>query len=362
MAFIAFQGRKKTVGIYRLTGPTTVGRSLDSDVFVPDIYLSRHHCRFERHEGCWRVVDMESSNGLWVGTQRVQVHILKPGDTIELGTIAILFNEGDPEQESNPAPFGMGFGVADLMDTICTEGVRPSSFSKKQTARKKQWLTQMRARVEHAYEDDIALPEQHQEPWQQEEWAELDLEIQLVDAQEQITDWQPPIFNPPRQLVQAQAQVQSQANSHIADQEDYDLISPASITKSLGRRVHDSIDEEVERRLAEKIPAIASAPSSSLFTRLTSWLPFGRKPKMSMKNMDGVEFIPYTWRDKLVDGVKDLAGRGMDFAKLNPALAAVGVLGLAVAIGAVARYAPVGKRGPHYYIPPKTEVAVVAKP
>ena len=36
----------------------------------------------------------------------VHVDGAEPGDTLEIGTIAVVFNEGDPDKPSNPAPFG----------------------------------------------------------------------------------------------------------------------------------------------------------------------------------------------------------------------------------------------------------------
>ena len=351
MAFIAFLGHKKTVGIYRLGASTTIGRSLDCDVYVPDIYVSRHHCRFERHEGSWRVVDLESSNGIWIGSKRQHAYILKPGDTLEIGTIAIVFNEGVPDQESNPAPFGMGFGVAELMDTICTEGIRPSDFSKQQSVRKKKFLERVRSRSE-SYDEDILPHVEDLEPWAREEWAELDMEIQLGEAQEEIVDWQPPIFNPTRRLALAHA-------NGTLKEEDVPTSSVFAAGATISR-VHDSIDEEVDRRLAEDLLTGGVVPRKSILTKISSWLPLGRKAAMKISDHEGIEFVPYTWRDRLKDTLAEKFDRGLDFVKLNPALAAGIVLGLAVGVGAFVKFVHIGKTVPAFYIPPKN-VATASK-
>ncbi len=69
---------------------STMGRSRDCDVVVPDPNASRHHAEI-RHIGLdYFLVDAGSTNGTIVNGQRVRRHPLADGDTILIGTTEIL--------------------------------------------------------------------------------------------------------------------------------------------------------------------------------------------------------------------------------------------------------------------------------
>ncbi len=69
---------------------STMGRSRDCDVVVPDPNASRHHAEI-RHIGLdYFLVDSGSTNGTIVNGQRVRRHPLADGDTILIGTTEIL--------------------------------------------------------------------------------------------------------------------------------------------------------------------------------------------------------------------------------------------------------------------------------
>ncbi|MCU0306306.1 MAG: DUF3662 and FHA domain-containing protein [Thermoleophilia bacterium] len=68
---------------------TTMGRSRDCDVVVPDPNVSRVHAEV-RHEGLdYVLVDLESTNGVEVNGRRVSRHTLRGGDVITMGTSEI---------------------------------------------------------------------------------------------------------------------------------------------------------------------------------------------------------------------------------------------------------------------------------
>lgn len=73
---------------YRLTGNAVVGRdAARADVVVSGAAVSRAHCRLERGpDGGWRLIDLESTNGVYVDGERVAGSIsLGPGQAIGLG-------------------------------------------------------------------------------------------------------------------------------------------------------------------------------------------------------------------------------------------------------------------------------------
>src|SRR5215212_1278175 len=77
-----------------LTGPITMGRSLDCDLWLDDPRLSRQHARLEHAiEGDgWAVVDLNSRNGTFVNAKRVhERQALNHKDTITIGRAHLIF-------------------------------------------------------------------------------------------------------------------------------------------------------------------------------------------------------------------------------------------------------------------------------
>ncbi len=380
MAFITFLGHKKAVGVYRLGGPTTVGRSLDCDVYVPDVYLSRHHCLFEQHNGLWRVVDLESSNGIWSDGQRLRTAALKPGDVIEIGTIAVMFNEGDPEKTSNPAPFGMGFGAAELMDTICTEGLRPADYSKRQSTRKTEFARRMREKVTRM-EEEAELPVAAAVATSPgEEWTELDIEFQITAAQELFMyEWEPPIFNPPRRSARSAPATDPRPSAVPVRVSPAQAYAPAGVDLGSAAQptgvatddydLHPAAGAPVKRPpVRYQAPALPveqdyppAKPRRSVLAAATSWLPLGRKSAPPVTNMEGCVFHRATRWDHIKDNAGEWLTTCKGYAKLNPAIAGAVVLAVVVVIGIAIRFTPVGKSGPHIYVPPQSDVAVAKK-
>ncbi|MDP9806325.1 pSer/pThr/pTyr-binding forkhead associated (FHA) protein [Trueperella bonasi] len=66
--------------------PITVGRSPDSALVLDDGYTSARHARFFNSGGDWFVEDLNSTNGTWVGNERIyQPTRLSHGTPITIG-------------------------------------------------------------------------------------------------------------------------------------------------------------------------------------------------------------------------------------------------------------------------------------
>ena len=76
-------------------GATTVGRHPDSDIFLDDITVSRHHCRFRSEGVLFSVEDSGSTNGTYVNGQRVDRVNLAPGDEVIIGKFHLIVALGD---------------------------------------------------------------------------------------------------------------------------------------------------------------------------------------------------------------------------------------------------------------------------
>lgn len=69
-----------------------IGRTDDNDIALDHRSLSRTHCKLVREEnGEWRVIDMQSANGLMVNGESYAQVTLRPGDVLELGHVKMKF-------------------------------------------------------------------------------------------------------------------------------------------------------------------------------------------------------------------------------------------------------------------------------
>lgn len=70
---------------------TTAGRSVDCDIFLDDVTVSREHARFERRTGGFAVVDSKSLNGTYVNRQSIAEHDLAEGDEVQIGKYRMTY-------------------------------------------------------------------------------------------------------------------------------------------------------------------------------------------------------------------------------------------------------------------------------
>ncbi len=70
--------------------PAVLGRSRDVDISIAHPSISRRHCQFFQHaDGSLAIKDLGSTNGIYVGDQRVREAILMPGSVVQLGSITL---------------------------------------------------------------------------------------------------------------------------------------------------------------------------------------------------------------------------------------------------------------------------------
>jgi serine phosphatase RsbU (regulator of sigma subunit) len=80
----------------------TIGRARESDIFLPDQWLSRHHAEIQRRDGLYFLLDLGSKNGTLLNGERVRQQCrLQQGDVIALGEHHLTFSGdgGDDEYE-----------------------------------------------------------------------------------------------------------------------------------------------------------------------------------------------------------------------------------------------------------------------
>ncbi len=75
---------------------TTVGRHPESDIFLDDITVSRHHAKFTRDAGQIYLEDLGSLNGTYINRTLVDDRArLRQGDEIQIGKYRATFSLGE---------------------------------------------------------------------------------------------------------------------------------------------------------------------------------------------------------------------------------------------------------------------------
>jgi serine phosphatase RsbU (regulator of sigma subunit) len=132
MAEIAIQTAGGTRERYPLSRDrVTIGRSRESDIFLPDQWLSRHHAEIRRVGVGFVVVDLGSKNGtLLNGDQVASNQILHDGDIITLGEHILTFSD-DRAVDEEAAPEGTRiFSAKELSDIRTRPSLDPEELAR----------------------------------------------------------------------------------------------------------------------------------------------------------------------------------------------------------------------------------------
>jgi hypothetical protein len=70
---------------------TSAGRHPDSDIFLDDVTVSRHHVEFRLDNGQFVLVDLDSLNNTYVNHEPVDSAVLADGDEIQIGKFRLMF-------------------------------------------------------------------------------------------------------------------------------------------------------------------------------------------------------------------------------------------------------------------------------
>ncbi|MDH4118774.1 MAG: FHA domain-containing protein [Acidimicrobiia bacterium] len=94
-ALVVERGPRAGMTFVLPAGSTTVGRHPESDIFLDDITVSRHHCRFVAGDAELMIEDSGSTNGTYVNGDRVDRVGLEPGDEVLIGRFHLIVARGD---------------------------------------------------------------------------------------------------------------------------------------------------------------------------------------------------------------------------------------------------------------------------
>src|SRR5262245_39244145 len=122
IAILAADGARTKVTIEKER--LTIGRSRESDVCLPDQWLSRQHAEISRGTSGFALRDLGSKNGtLLNGTPLRDAHVLRHGDVITLGEHTLTFLEPEgaaaAEADEEQEPIGTRvFSAQELSDVV----------------------------------------------------------------------------------------------------------------------------------------------------------------------------------------------------------------------------------------------------
>lgn len=132
MAEITVRTPDGAAGRFPLTKErVTIGRSRESDIFLPDQWLSRHHAEIRMRDGGFVLVDLGSKNGTLLNGQEVTAdQRLRTGDVITLGEHHLTFSEAASEDEE-AAPEGTRvFSARELSDVRTKPSLDPEDLAR----------------------------------------------------------------------------------------------------------------------------------------------------------------------------------------------------------------------------------------
>ena len=108
-SLFVIQGRDQGKRFELLDPTLAVGRDSTNAIQLHDTEVSRRHVEIRLEGENYSLVDLGSSNGTFVNTERVERHLLESGDRLQLGrTLMIFTSSGDHEPED----------LADVIDIV----------------------------------------------------------------------------------------------------------------------------------------------------------------------------------------------------------------------------------------------------
>lgn len=85
------------------SGRVTIGRSRVCDLCIEEPSMSSEHARLVHADGAWRIINLLSTNGVFVNDEKVFSHELHDGDEIRLGRARLQFRNSSEQPPDNRA-------------------------------------------------------------------------------------------------------------------------------------------------------------------------------------------------------------------------------------------------------------------
>lgn len=106
------------------TGRVIVGRTPDNDLHIDSRFISRHHCQIITTPHSCVIEDLNSTNGIFVKSNRVRRHYLNDGDVVLVGKHELIYVDERAARARNPLSDTMP-GLQALRQSAAAAGAEP---------------------------------------------------------------------------------------------------------------------------------------------------------------------------------------------------------------------------------------------
>ncbi|MDO8644135.1 MAG: FHA domain-containing protein [bacterium] len=79
---------------FSLQGNLSLGRSPTNDIVISEPRVSRKHALIEKRKDEFVLIDLDSSNGTFIKSKKIQEHIFKSGDEFRIAGVRFVFKSG----------------------------------------------------------------------------------------------------------------------------------------------------------------------------------------------------------------------------------------------------------------------------
>ncbi len=94
MARVELRQDGEVIRSYLLSsGRVIIGRTPDNDIYVKSKFISRHHAQILTTLDECILEDLKSTNGMFIGEEKVRKHVLKDGDVIAVGMHELVYTD-----------------------------------------------------------------------------------------------------------------------------------------------------------------------------------------------------------------------------------------------------------------------------
>jgi len=136
----------------------TVGRDNHNSIQLRDTEISRQHAQFRPLEDGFEVVDLKSSNGVFINSRRVEQQSLKTGDRIQMGRTMLIFtgNSSPPVSDISGAVGIVGEAAESrIVQSLSHEG--SGVFGSIEGEAESPWLARAKSNLQVMYRTALAV-------------------------------------------------------------------------------------------------------------------------------------------------------------------------------------------------------------
>ncbi len=156
------QGRDKGKRFELADLPLTLGRDASNRIQLDDSEISRRHVELRQADGQFVIVDLHSSNGTFVNSEKIDTKALANGDRVQVGKTLLIFTEAEDRSSQHLVHdvdiIGIGKGLANesriLRSVPQSEG---SQIFGPPEPDESPWLARARSNLQVMYRTALAV-------------------------------------------------------------------------------------------------------------------------------------------------------------------------------------------------------------